>query len=153
MRCGRAHVKGFSCLALNPERCTHPHVGCREIAYELSHALNVCRGTVHCRSHGMQVDGQDCGFLGPPDVACSEYRAAHWTGRCDGRKEAPLVKPDADDDASVVTDRPETGRPETGATTMTRPETGRPETGQSSRPTTGEEGGRPQTTTPVGSSG
>ncbi|KAH8067764.1 hypothetical protein JL721_7321 [Aureococcus anophagefferens] len=71
----------------------------------------------------------------------------------DGRKEAPLVKPDADDDASVVTDRPETGRPETGATTMTRPETGRPETGQSSRPTTGEEGGRPQTTTPVGSSG
>jgi hypothetical protein len=71
----------------------------------------------------------------------------------DGRKEAPLVKPDADDDASVATDRPETGRPETGATTMTRPETGRPETGQSSRPTTGDESGRPQTTTPVGSSG
>lgn len=36
----------------------------------------------------MLVDGKDCGYLGPPDVACSEYRAAHWTGRCDDRRES-----------------------------------------------------------------
>ena len=36
--------------------CTHEHVGCREVAYELSHALNVCRGTVHCKRGGREID-------------------------------------------------------------------------------------------------
>mmetsp|Transcript_7656 Transcript_7656/g.18923 ORF Transcript_7656/g.18923 Transcript_7656/m.18923 type:complete len:167 (-) Transcript_7656:1816-2316(-) len=63
--------------------CDKPWVGCREVAYELSHALNVCRGRVSCAPHGVQVDGADCGYFSPPDVACSELRAAHWTGRCD----------------------------------------------------------------------
>eukprot|EP00322_Chrysochromulina_rotalis_P015347 CAMPEP_0115878354 /NCGR_PEP_ID=MMETSP0287-20121206/26727_1 /TAXON_ID=412157 /ORGANISM="Chrysochromulina rotalis, Strain UIO044" /LENGTH=224 /DNA_ID=CAMNT_0003333961 /DNA_START=82 /DNA_END=756 /DNA_ORIENTATION=- len=54
---------------------------------ELSHALNACRGHVRCSRGGMQVGGEDCGFLSPPDVACSEFRASYWTGRCDGRGE------------------------------------------------------------------
>ena len=47
-------------------------MGCREVAYELSHALNACRGTVRCAPHGVQVDGKDCGYFSPPDVSCSE---------------------------------------------------------------------------------
>ena len=47
-------------------------MGCREVAYELSHALNTCRGTVRCAPHGVQVDGKDCGYFSPPDVSCSE---------------------------------------------------------------------------------
>jgi hypothetical protein len=77
----------FCCKSNRIYICAHTWVGCREVAYELSHALNVCRGLVHCSSKGMQVDGRDCGYLGPPDVACSEYRASYWTGRCDGHGE------------------------------------------------------------------
>ena len=78
----------YCCRSKRIYVCTHAHVGCREIAYELSHALNVCRGTVHCRSHGLQIDGTDCGFLGPPDVACSELRASQWTARCNAKASA-----------------------------------------------------------------
>eukprot|EP00966_Prymnesium_polylepis_P043422 1007303-Prymnesium_polylepis.1 len=63
--------------------CEKPWVGCREVVYELSHALNACRGRVRCAAGGVSVDGVDCGYFSPPDVACSEYRAAFWTGRCD----------------------------------------------------------------------
>lgn len=73
---------GYCCASKHIFICRHSHVGCREVAYELSHALNVCRGTVQCRAAGLQVDGRDCGYLGPPDVACSEYRASQWTARC-----------------------------------------------------------------------
>ena len=56
-------------------------MGCREVAYELSHALNVCRGTVRCAPHGVQVDGKDCGYFSPPDVSCSELvRREHTLG-------------------------------------------------------------------------
>ena len=62
-------------------RCEHAWVGCREVAYELSHALNVCRGTVRCAPHGVQVDGKDCGYFSPPDVSCSELvRREHTLG-------------------------------------------------------------------------
>ena len=72
----------FCCASQRIYICNHPWVGCREVAYELSHALNVCRGLVHCSRKGMSIDGLDCGFLGPPDVACSELRASRWTARC-----------------------------------------------------------------------
>ena len=56
-------------------------MGCREVAYELSHALNACRGTVRCAPHGVQVDGKDCGYFSPPDVSCSELvRREHTLG-------------------------------------------------------------------------
>jgi len=66
-----------------------PWVGCRELAYELSHALNTCRGAVRCSHDGIQVEDRDCGYMSPPDVACSELRAAHWTGRCASRADGP----------------------------------------------------------------
>ena len=72
----------FCCASRRIYLCEHRWVGCREVAYELSHALNACRGMVRCAREGMQVDGEDCGYFSPPDVACSEIRAAHWTGRC-----------------------------------------------------------------------
>eukprot|EP00966_Prymnesium_polylepis_P050955 1179457-Prymnesium_polylepis.1 len=40
----------------------------------------------------MQVDGADCGYLSPPDVACSEICAAYWTGRCAGRVGGSLAR-------------------------------------------------------------
>ena len=83
--CAGGRGGGFCCQSRRIYMCAHPWVGCREVAYELSHALNACRGRVHCRREGMQVDGLDCGYLGAPDVACSELRASYWTGRCDGR--------------------------------------------------------------------
>ena len=72
----------FCCASKSIYLCEHAWVGCREVAYELSHALNACRGTVRCAPHGVQVDGKDCGYFSPPDVGCSELRAAYWTGRC-----------------------------------------------------------------------
>jgi hypothetical protein len=63
----------FCCASQRIYICSHPWVSCREVAYELSHALNVCRNLVNCTANGMQVDGLDCGYMGPPDVACSEY--------------------------------------------------------------------------------
>ena len=72
----------YCCASQHIHICNHPWVGCREVAYELSHALNVCRGLVYCSSKGLTIDGLDCGFLGPPDVACSELRASQWTARC-----------------------------------------------------------------------
>lgn len=72
----------YCCQARSIYLCAAPWVGCREVAYELSHALNVCRGRVRCAPNGMTVQGADCGYFSPPDVACSELRAAHWTGRC-----------------------------------------------------------------------
>ena len=77
----------FCCASRRIYICTHPWVGCREVAYELAHALNSCRGLVRCSPKGMTIDGADCGYLSPPDVACSELRASYWTGRCDGRGE------------------------------------------------------------------
>lgn len=71
------------CKSQQIHLCEKPWVGCREVAYELSHALNVCRGRVRCASGGVLLDGADCGYFSPPDVACSELRAAHWTGRCE----------------------------------------------------------------------
>ena len=94
--CAGGRGGGFCCASRRIFVCEHQWTGCREVAYELSHALNVCRGLVHCRHKGMTVDGADCGYLGPPDVACSEYRASHWTGRCDGRGSG------ADDDPKRV---------------------------------------------------
>ena len=79
----------YCCASKRIYICAHPWTSCREVAYELSHALNVCRGLVHCRSEGMRVDGADGGYLGPPDVACSEWRASYWTGRCAQRPEGP----------------------------------------------------------------
>ena len=61
----------FCCASKSIYLCEHAWVGCREVAYELSHALNACRGTVRCAPHGMQVDGKDCGYFSPPDVGCS----------------------------------------------------------------------------------
>lgn len=83
---------GAFCCASNRIYLCHdnPWVGCRELAYELSHALNVCRGLVRCARDGMVLDGRDCGYLSPPDVACSELRASFWTGRCAGREGARL---------------------------------------------------------------
>lgn len=75
----------FCCASNRIYICTHPWTGCRELAYELSHALNTCRGLVNCSRNGMKIDEADCGYLAPPDVACSEYRASYWTGRCSGR--------------------------------------------------------------------
>ena len=72
----------FCCASQRIYMCSHGWVGCREVAYELSHALNVCRGKVRCSREGMRIDGEDCGYLAPPDVACSELRASYWTGRC-----------------------------------------------------------------------
>lgn len=67
-----------------------PWVSCRELAYELSHAYNVCSGTTRCAPGGMTLEGRKCGYLSPPDLACSELRAAFWTGRCAGRTEGAL---------------------------------------------------------------
>ena len=61
----------FCCASKSIYLCEHAWVGCREVAYELSHALNACRGTVRCAPHGVQVDGKDCGYFSPPDVGCS----------------------------------------------------------------------------------
>lgn len=77
----------FCCASRGIYICKHGWTGCRELAYELSHALNTCRGLVNCSTKGMTIDGTDCGYLAPPDVACSELRASYWTGRCDGRGE------------------------------------------------------------------
>ena len=82
----------FCCKSNTIHLCTHGWVGCRELAYELSHALNTCRGLVHCTPQGMQIDGTDCGYLGPPDVACSELRASYWTGRCADRGEGASLR-------------------------------------------------------------
>lgn len=83
---------GAYCCASNSIHLCHENawVSCTELAYELSHALNRCRGLTRCARDGIQVDGADCGYLGPPDVACSELRAAFWTGRCAGREGARL---------------------------------------------------------------
>ena len=78
----------FCCHSNRIYLCTHPWVSCREMAYELSHALNNCRGLISCRKDGMQLDGQDCGYFSPPDVACSELRASYFTGRCKDKKQA-----------------------------------------------------------------
>jgi hypothetical protein len=59
--CAGGRGGGFCCASRRIFVCTHPWVSCREVAYELSHALNACRGRVHCRTEGMQVDGKDCG--------------------------------------------------------------------------------------------
>ena len=85
--CAGGRGGGFCCASKRIFVCAHQWTSCREVAYELSHALNACRGLVHCRREGMTVDGADCGYLGPPDVACSEWRASYWTGRCDRRPE------------------------------------------------------------------
>jgi len=52
-----------------------------ELAYELSHAYNVCSGMTHCTQGGILQEGQRCGYFSPPDLACSELRAAYWTDR------------------------------------------------------------------------
>ncbi|EOD05358.1 hypothetical protein EMIHUDRAFT_225815 [Emiliania huxleyi CCMP1516] len=62
-------------------------VSCRELAYELSHAYNTCTHVTRCAHGGIQVDDASCGYLSPPDLACSELRAAYWTERCAGRAE------------------------------------------------------------------
>ena len=80
--CAGGRGGAFCCASKSIHLCEKPWVGCREVAYELSHALNVCRGQVRCARNGIEVNGNDCGYLSPPDVACSEIRAAHWTGRC-----------------------------------------------------------------------
>ena len=54
----------------------------------IERSLNACTGRVRCAPDGVAVDGRDCGYFSPPDVACSEIRAAHWTGRCAGRTDA-----------------------------------------------------------------
>ena len=87
--CGGGRGGGFCCKSRHIFICSHTWTSCREVAYELSHALNACRGLTHCRGEGMTVDGKDCGYLGPPDVACSELRASYWTGRCVARAEGP----------------------------------------------------------------
>ena len=84
--CAGGRGGGYCCASNSLFICEHPWTGCREMAYELSHALNACRGRINCRQNGMKVDGADCGYLGPPDVACSELRASYWTGRCDNHK-------------------------------------------------------------------
>lgn len=66
--------------------CRHPWVGCREVAYELAHALNVCRGLVACSKGGITLQGEDCGYLSPPAVACSELRASQFAQRCAAAK-------------------------------------------------------------------
>jgi hypothetical protein len=81
--CRSGRGGGFCCDTNRIFICSHRWVSCREVAYELSHALNTCRGAVRCSRGGMRVDGADCGFFSPPDVACSELRASHWTGRCE----------------------------------------------------------------------
>ena len=78
----------FCCAASRIYLCEKAWVGCGEVAYELTHALNLCRGFTNCRRHGVRVDGVDCGYLSPPDVACSELRAASLTGRCARHKGA-----------------------------------------------------------------
>ena len=85
--CDGGRGGAFCCASRSIYLCEHAWVGCREVAYELSHALNACRGTVRCAPHGVQVDGKDCGYFSPPDVSCSELRAAHWTGRCHNRSD------------------------------------------------------------------
>jgi hypothetical protein len=76
-----------------------PWVSCKEVAYELTHALNCCRD-IKCHSGGMDIDGQgrvynvstvlpllimmdidgqDCGYLDAEGVACSEMRASFAT--------------------------------------------------------------------------
>ena len=79
--CTAGRGGAFCCASNCIYICSHDWVGCREIAYELSHALNTCRGMVRCSSPGMQIDGKDCGYLSPPDVACSEFAAADRTHR------------------------------------------------------------------------
>lgn len=61
-----------------------------ELAYELSHAYNACTGVTVCAPGGVIQDGQQCGYLCPPHLACSELRAAYWTGRCADRTGADL---------------------------------------------------------------
>jgi len=61
-----------------------PHLA-GELAYELSHAYNTCTGVTRCAPGGVIQDGQRCGYLSPPHLACSELRAAYWTGRCADR--------------------------------------------------------------------
>eukprot|EP00316_Scyphosphaera_apsteinii_P013073 CAMPEP_0119309042 /NCGR_PEP_ID=MMETSP1333-20130426/13765_1 /TAXON_ID=418940 /ORGANISM="Scyphosphaera apsteinii, Strain RCC1455" /LENGTH=213 /DNA_ID=CAMNT_0007312947 /DNA_START=90 /DNA_END=731 /DNA_ORIENTATION=+ len=89
--CADGRGGAFCCASSRIYLCTESAwVGCREIAYELSHALNVCRGTVRCAPGGMELDGRDCGYFSPPDLACSEYKAAFWTHRCAGRTNSGL---------------------------------------------------------------
>lgn len=90
--CDGGRGGAFCCASRKIYICTHGWVGCREVAYELSHALNVCRGLVRCSSNGMSIDGADCGYLSPPDVACSELRASYWTGRCARRGEGDRMQ-------------------------------------------------------------
>ncbi len=88
--CAGGRGGAFCCASNRIYLCAdHAWVGCRELAYELSHALNTCRGTVRCTRGGLSIDGEDCGYLSPPHVACSELRAAHWTRRCASRADGP----------------------------------------------------------------
>ena len=88
--CAGGRGGAFCCASKKIYLCNHPWVSCRELAYELSHALNVCTGFVACRKQGMVLDGQDCGYMAPPDVACSELRASYFTGRCTAGSEERL---------------------------------------------------------------
>ena len=82
--CAGGRGGAYCCKSQTIYLCAHPWVSCTELAYELSHALNTCRGFVHCHGDGLLLDGKDCGYLSPPDVACSELRASYFTGRCTG---------------------------------------------------------------------
>ncbi len=85
--CADGRGGAFCCSENAIYLCDHAWVSCRELAYELSHALNACDGTVRCARGGWQVrDGMDCGYFSPPDLACSEVRAAFWAGRCESRR-------------------------------------------------------------------
>ena len=52
--CDGGRGGAFCCASKSIYLCEHAWVGCREVAYELSHALNACRGTVRCAPHGVQ---------------------------------------------------------------------------------------------------
>ena len=80
--CSDGRGGAFCCKANQIIICNErPWVSCKEVAYELAHALNVCRD-VKCHGGGMEIDGEDCGYLDSEGVSCSEMRASFATACC-----------------------------------------------------------------------
>jgi hypothetical protein len=69
---GASYCCGTNQIVLCHER---PWSSCDDVAYELVHALNVCKD-ITCHGGGYDIDGKDCGFLDAEGLACTELRAS-----------------------------------------------------------------------------